>query len=207
MKDTKSGDAAVRRSQYIYYNQLLFLKGSTTGASIEDSIEEEGTHIEERNTNEEPVGPYPPYPRTARNRRKKQKVNESESEDLVNLLRSSVQSRMQRDALLEEDEDRMFLMSLLSSFKRVPQHRKASLKVKLINDIEAAQYSDSLSDVWSFPSTSQRNYVPQERNNYYHQGYFTEPHVNQQPNYGARPPSTQSTESTASSDYVELSFS
>ncbi|CAK1592543.1 unnamed protein product [Parnassius mnemosyne] len=66
----------------------------------------------------------------------------------------------------EQDEDRMFLMSLLSSFRAIPEHKKSAAKIQLISVIESFR-SSTQNNI--YPNTMWRNFNEYE----YERGYFT----------------------------------
>lgn len=209
LKSVKSGAGASRKSEYVYFKQLLFLQNASPNANTEDSIAEKDDC-----PNDEPQGPYTGYLKATENARKKRKVCNDDTDEVVKLLRKSVDARMERDAVLEGDEDRMFLLSLLSSFKRVPVHKKPMLKITLISDIEAAASPDPLSEPGIFPSTSQ---TYQERRGYHtqpplqlqsthHYNHYNMQYQSQQQQSGVHEtsPSTPSSHSESSEDFVHL---
>ncbi|XP_076243295.1 uncharacterized protein LOC143184729 [Calliopsis andreniformis] len=142
LKSAKSDSAASRKRPYIFYNQLSFLKNVTIDTNTESSMSEEDESTEQLK--------WKPYLRDGIPVRKKfKKIEENVNEEPINLLQRFVNAQMRRETVLEEDEDRMFLMSLLSSFRRIPENKKATTKIQIIKLIETAHFSDNISDLRS----------------------------------------------------------
>lgn len=159
MKNTKSGSSASHKTPYIYFKQLLFLKNTVGNLNTESSITEE----EKSTTDQEPLGPYS---RENIVGRKKKKPSDDGTRELLETLNKCIDTRKNNADILEQDEDRMFLLSLLSSFRKIPDHKKPAAKIQLITMIDSFG-TNTPNNV--YPNSVWRNYNEFE----YERGYFT----------------------------------
>lgn len=108
--------------------------------------------------------------------KKKKEDNNFEKEDLVSVLKESINSRIQRESVLEDDNDRLFMLSLVKDFKKIPESAKLTTKMEIINLIHRAQ-SGRYDPSHYEPMTrhSQPTYPRSSYTNHqeYQQGYFT----------------------------------
>lgn len=74
---------------------------------------------------------------------KKRKAQDDIGKQLVNVLKESVNDRRQHEKETLNDEDRLFLMSLVKDFKNIPQHMKLSAKRQILLVIEQHQSGGS----------------------------------------------------------------
>lgn len=79
---------------------------------------------------------------------------------------TNVFTRKNNADVLERDEDRMFLLSLLSYFRKIPEHKKPAAKIQLITMIDSfgTNTPNNL-----YPNSVWRHYNEYE----YDRGYFT----------------------------------
>ncbi|CAG4947623.1 unnamed protein product [Parnassius apollo] len=112
---------------------------------------------------QEPLGPYS---RENIVGRKKKKTSDDGTSELLTTLNKCIETRKNKEDILEQDEDRMFLMSLLSSFRAIPEHKKSAAKIQLISVIESFR-SSTQNNI--YPNTMWRNFNEYE----YERGYFT----------------------------------
>lgn len=89
------------------------------------------------------------------------KRNENRNEEMPNVQISGPSQTRQEIMNLEIDEDKMFLLSLLSSFKRTPDYKKASTKIELIQLIENIQYDEDKMFLNSLLSSFKK--IPEEK--------------------------------------------
>lgn len=148
MKNTKSGSSASHKTPYIYFKQLLFLKNTVGNLNPESSI----TEKEKSTTDQEPLGPYS---RENIVGRKKKKPSDDGTRELLKTLNKCIDTRKNNADILERDEDRMFLLSLLSSFRKIPEHKKPAAKIQLITMIDSFG-TNTPSNV--YPNSVWRNY-------------------------------------------------
>lgn len=73
---------------------------------------------------------------------KKRKASDDIGKQLVNVLKESANERRQHERETLEDQDRLFLMSLVKDFKSIPQHRKLAAKRQILLVIEQHQSGD-----------------------------------------------------------------
>lgn len=169
VKGAKSGAAAKRKSPYVYFQHLMFLKDTVEPNTTESNI----------NDAENIVPPTPESVSQGQPRSKKKKEdNNFEKEDLVLVLKESINSRSQRESALEDDDDRLFMLSLVKDFKKIPESAKLKTKMEMINLIHRAQsgiYDQNHYEPMTRHSLSQPTYPRSSYTNHqeYQQGYFT----------------------------------
>lgn len=175
-KNVKSGSGATnRKSEYIYFKQLQFLKRVV--AIREESVDEENSEsVNSFEVSELPI-------QKVTNKRKA-----TADDPFVQALNNSIAQRRRETAeqrlreTAELDEDRLFLLSMLSTLKNLPPQVKMSTKIKMLTLLNDASdfsgnrtfdYADRL-----FRHTSEMNpggrIVSHEN---YHPGYSTQRQV------------------------------
>ncbi|KAG8288724.1 hypothetical protein J6590_014013 [Homalodisca vitripennis] len=142
---TKSGSGATRKFQYVYYNMLSFLHSATLPTNTQKSLpgedrdpddDGEGTGDIDNPTTQTKV-----YHITVL--AIKRKAPDDIDKQLLNVLKeSSANERRQHEKEALEDQDRLFLMSLIKDFKNIPQQRKLSAKRQILLVIEQNQSRD-----------------------------------------------------------------
>lgn len=192
----KSGSASNRKSAYIYFNMLSFLNCNTPPTNTQSNFsaeEPEDTEMQLRSENQTKKGPY-----ETRILGRKRKPQDEVGQELVNVLKQSAEDRRKSEHEMFRDEDKLFMLSLVSDFKKVPDHLKLSVKRQFINILEQNQ--------GQFPSaTTSQGYTGQGiapypsysgYNAQYSQGYST---TNAQMQYPTRQ-HTATPQSTGGSD-------
>ena len=71
------------------------------------------------------------------------KHDDDDSLEDIFVLKSSVQAREEREKNQENDDDRMFLLSLLNPMKKVPENMKLEVHSQIIQLIANASYPKS----------------------------------------------------------------
>lgn len=175
MAGAKSGSAADRKSPYIFFNLLTFLNTNNPPTKSQSSINSDDLdHSVEDNSTQLEIVPDPFEKAVPA---KKSKAKDEVGIQLIKILKDSAEERRKHDSAVEADEDRLFLLSLVSDMKRVPQHLKLSVKRKLMTVIEEHQERPAAT------ITSTGGYVMQRGGGYqypshnveYSQGYTTTP--------------------------------
>jgi len=69
---------------------------------------------------------------------KKKAVRTDSESDLAAVLAESLKRKQELDLLMTSDPHRLFLLSLLDDFKKIPHERKADVKISMINSIRSA---------------------------------------------------------------------
>lgn len=154
MAKLKSGSPASRKA-YIYFKHLSFLQTVIKQKAIVTNAENEETH-------EEIVLQQPALGETGFSSRKRKNVSSIEQQ-LLNILQESIRKREQRDKLAEDDDDRLFLLSLLNPLKKLPEHLRFSVRLELLQVIQRAKLhassSTTLSQLYSqSPISSPHHY-------------------------------------------------
>ncbi|XP_050344440.1 uncharacterized protein LOC126780071 [Nymphalis io] len=165
----KSGSAVSKAKQYTFYDQLLFLKDVT-----EDKGQSTSNFDAPSQTILPPTTTPTPMP-------KRQRIRQSDGDDaLIEKLTKKLNYKLdkaERDFSPPPDEDKLFLLSLVSDFKNITADWKLDAKLEVMQVIK---HYKSL----SMPSTSHSSY------NY--AGYSTTTH-------SARPESQVTTNESLSS--------
>jgi hypothetical protein len=97
--------------------------------------------------------PSQPTPKTSYVGKRKRAEPPNELEEMVKILKTGLQSRQEREEKMEDDSDRMFLLSLLQPLKEIPQNKRFSVKMELMRVLETARLVQSPTMV---PSTYQQ---------------------------------------------------
>jgi hypothetical protein len=89
----------------------------------------------ESETSNEGVLSVPKSGSSERHTRKRKKGDEADTQ-LADVLAKSLKWKQEKEEILEQDADRLFLLSLLEDFKKVPINQKAAVKIAIIQAIE-----------------------------------------------------------------------
>ncbi|KAL4714347.1 hypothetical protein ACJJTC_009699 [Scirpophaga incertulas] len=154
---SRSGSAAKKKTQYIFYNNLMFLKDTVSINETDSNMPRQENDGNETENVTDPVIPPPPK------RNKKKKKEDDIGVELINVLNKNVEFRK-----AEEDEDRLFFLSLVSEIKKVPEHIRLRTKAKIMQVITEAQTSgyNYCNSTWDYVRPFNYNRGP-------HQGYQT----------------------------------
>ncbi|KAG8297615.1 hypothetical protein J6590_031658 [Homalodisca vitripennis] len=150
LKGIKSGSAASRKKQYIYFELLGFLE--TTRKQTTSSLDEEAVNIEENDCSMTDDG-----------EQIKSKFQESSrkrpnpDQQLIDVLKKKVLYAETPQTSDETNEDRLFLLSMVSDMMKVPVERKLKLRGDIISLVAAAQAP--LQQGWT-PESNSYNNVP-----------------------------------------------
>lgn len=140
----KSGSGVSTPKQYTFYDQLLFLK---------DVTQDKGQSISNFDTPSQ-TNP-PPTVQSTEAEPKRQRKRQSYGEDaLIEKLTKNLNDKLdkaERDPSPPPDEDKLFLLSLVSDFKKITADFKLDAKLEVIQVIK---HYKSL----SMPSTSHSSY-------------------------------------------------
>lgn len=123
----KSNEACLR-SPYYYFNRLSFL-GPNANKTENDEVAEQDDILEAVDVDD--VSRLHPWLADSKTCRKRYMTQES----VVPLKRAKED---------KEDEDKLFLLSLLSSYKSVPQHLRISVQMELLQVLQRAQNNMTL---------------------------------------------------------------
>ncbi|XP_066906164.1 uncharacterized protein [Halyomorpha halys] len=116
---------ACLRSPYYYYDRLSFLKPTTSKLpSGNDEVAEPDDALETNDVDDVPH--LPPWLSGSKPSRKRYVTQES----VEPIKRAKPET---------EDEDKLFLLSLLSSYKNIPQHLRIPVQMELLHVIQRAQ--------------------------------------------------------------------
>lgn len=158
-KNLPSGSGSSKHTPYVYFGKLKFLESSITNRDTESNYETSAiTNSNVNYADNEDL--MPPPKEQIEGSRKKQKLNAVDKQ-IVDILQKSLDARQRIETapVTKEDDDKLFCLSLYSELKKVPENRRLSTKIELLNVLQKAQ-NQSL----QFPT-----------NNYQHQYMYSAP--------------------------------
>ncbi|CAG4954769.1 unnamed protein product [Parnassius apollo] len=137
LKDVKSGSAAKRKSQYTYFNQLLFLRSVLDTNATENSLEEASQENESARSSD--LETQQSASKSLRTKRKKKIPNEeSDTDPLISVLHKTI-ATIEKTDTQNSNCDRLFLLSLLDRFQNIPAVMKTKAKMEIMEIIEKYQ--------------------------------------------------------------------
>ncbi|XP_026736327.1 uncharacterized protein LOC113499922 [Trichoplusia ni] len=171
-RNVKSGSGATnRKSEYIYFKQLQFLQKVVAIREGEEEKNSESSEVGER-------------PKKVTNKRKLAVDDDPFIQALNNSIeqrrRETTEQRLRETA--EVDEDRLFLLSLLSTLKNLPPQIKMATKIKMLTLLnDASGFSGNRTFDYTGPSFRNSPEInPGGRmmsHDTYHPGYSTQRQV------------------------------
>ena len=124
MKSGSGGISGSRKTEYIYFPQLQFLQNVV--------------HFKEQDVSEELAEQSPDNDistdRTIKGIKRKEKITE---DDLI-------LGKRQKREKSEHDDDRLFLLSLLGTLKKVPQEQKMATKIRIMTLLDEATHNHEI---------------------------------------------------------------
>lgn len=151
-KTEKSGSGASGRKQYVYFETLRFLEtvSKTTISSLDDGSGVDG-NVDTQDV-DGVVSKQQEDNNPANNTKTSRKRQNKENDDLISVLKKKI--CMQSTGSDEEDEDRLFLLSLVSEMHKVPHERKLKLKCDIIMAISNAQHVQQMPQPFQYNDIS-----------------------------------------------------
>lgn len=145
-KDTKSGSAAKKKIPYVFYNNLLFLKDTiSVNTTISNVTVDNETNSDPNEVAQNDASAATNFPWTPA--RKKQKKNDDHiGQELIQALNRNFENKK-----CEDDEDRLFFLSLVKEFKKIPDDLRMQTKLDLLKVIRDAQFSHYPTASWASP--------------------------------------------------------
>lgn len=138
-KKEKSESGASGRKEYVYCETLRFLetvfKQTANGMNDQDNLQHNGT--EEAQEISQEMQDQPGLTEKRLQNRPKKRGNHDDNE-LTQALKNKILHENKQTSN-ENDEDRMFLLSLVSELHKVPAIRKLKVKSDIISTIAQAQ--------------------------------------------------------------------
>lgn len=180
-KNLKSGSGA-STSSYGYFQRLGFLKQVVQKKVTDNSLDlvDTSENIDSNNVKSSSIEHLP---------RKKYKLNPAD-EHFANILERSIDARNKNvtEKKEDDDEDKLFCLSLVKEIKKVSENRRLKLKIEMYNLLERYQSAEaqSFGDI-NYPSTSY-NSQQQPRN---YSTSFRSPQYRDSMQYSDREASTQ----------------
>ncbi|XP_035445287.2 uncharacterized protein LOC118272742 [Spodoptera frugiperda] len=140
-KSLKSGNTGPRKSEYVFFKQLLFLQKVVAlrepEVVEEREVPEPSTDSETTDREVETTDLDLQQDRLPKRIKTKQ---ETEEDQFLIALKRSIKRREEYKAL-NQDEDRLFMLSLVGTLKQVPPHKKMATKIKIMSVLEEATSS------------------------------------------------------------------
>lgn len=138
----KSGSGKSTKSTYVHFERLRFLQGS-----VEKNTTESSFSMDDENLNSTPnsndVDNNFKIPNEFRNKCKKKLKLHPADEHFANILEKSLAQRQVPENKDEDDEDKLFCLSLFKEIKKVPETKRLKLKIEMYNLILQNQTSPS----------------------------------------------------------------
>lgn len=146
-KTTMSGSAAKKKIPYVFYNSLLFLKDTI---SINSTTSKVTVKSEEANNDDAGLAANVSW--TPKHKAKKHDDN---GKELIGKLKSNVANET-----CEDDGDRLFFLSLVKEFRKIPDHLQLQTKLDLLKVIKDAQCPEYPHESWDYakPNKPHRGY-------------------------------------------------
>ncbi|KAG8254448.1 hypothetical protein J6590_008901 [Homalodisca vitripennis] len=200
-KNIRQREAEAEKTPYVFYNTLTFLNTNNPPTNTHSNVDRQDPDntdllhldIETPAANPDPTGPY-----ETRVLAKKRKPKDEVGQQLVKILKDSAEERRNREIELTSDEDRLFLMSLVSDLKKVPAHLKLSVKRQLMAVLEQNQVTPAGRTSYTGYAQNQNYQYPSHSgsNAQFAPGYSTTPY-----GYPSRQHTSTPLSSGASSEY------
>ncbi|XP_050358745.1 uncharacterized protein LOC126779039 [Nymphalis io] len=141
-KESKSGSAAKKKVPYVFYDNLLFIKDTVTVNRTDGN----GTGNDDENTSIQTEINVPSMSSLPPKRRKKNNDDNEVGAQLVGVLSKNLERKN-----MDDDDDRLFFLSLVKEFKKIPEHRQMQTKLDILKVIkDAQQFFDYSNASWSF---------------------------------------------------------
>ncbi|XP_050357706.1 uncharacterized protein LOC126778260 [Nymphalis io] len=139
-KESKSGSAAKKKVPYVFYDNLLFIKDTVTVNRTDGNAtgnDDENTSIQTE-VNVPSMSSLPPK------RRKKNNDDNEVGAQLVGVLSKNLERKN-----MDDDDDRLFFLSLVKEFKKIPEHMQMQTKLDILKVIkDAQQFCDYSNASW-----------------------------------------------------------
>lgn len=179
-KRIKTGTGASKQNMYVYFQRLTFLEKSLTNNSTTNNLQDDIQLEEELQCEDlqQPAVPGPSQDVVFGN--KKLKLNPVDKQ-FVDILNKTIARReKQEEEIANQDEDKLFCLSLYKELRKVPEHARIRTKIQILEVIQRAQdfYNPHM-------QTEAQGYHPYQPQSYNEFGFG----VNRQ--YNQRPPVTQ----------------
>lgn len=137
-KAIKSGSGGGRKSEYVFFQQLKFLKNVSLVREPGSVTAEEPAELASSKEDNEVV--------KKSKKRKTNQITEIADDKLVEAINKSIENREKYDTL-NQDEDRLFMLSLVSTLKRVPPQRKMATKIKIMSVLDEATRTEHYNNI------------------------------------------------------------
>lgn len=133
-KENISGSGgAKKKCPYVFYDNLLFLKDTVSVNSTSSNITS-NTEINNEDEIVEHTTAHPSDSSWVVPKRNKKNKNDDIGRELIGILNKNLETKNVGD-----DEDRLFFMSLVKDFKKIPEHLHMQTKLDVLKVIQDAQ--------------------------------------------------------------------
>lgn len=169
MKTVKSGSGASKTSSYIHYNRLRFLQASIANNDTESSFDAENASASSEVAE---IGVSSAFKSPKSTPRKKQKISSADERFASILEQSLAQKNVSHPKEDDDDEDKLFCLSLVKEIKKIPEYRRLQTKIAIYNLIlqnqnvlQGPQHQTFENQYYRNPVPKRRNYLSQEQRN------------------------------------------
>lgn len=155
-KETNTGSAAKKKVLYVFYDKLLFLKDIAFNIKkrdvqrvkyeIANEVDDATTQVEEHASRTQAEDTPSENSWTSKRYKRNDYVN-IVGKELIEVLKKNLERNN-----VEDDEDRLFFLSLVKEFKKIPERMRIQTKLDILKVIKDAQFSDT-------PNTCPSNYI------------------------------------------------
>ncbi|XP_073943372.1 uncharacterized protein [Choristoneura fumiferana] len=129
MKTVKSGSGASKTSSYIHFNRLQFLQPSIADKHTENSFNTENESASSEVAEVEGSSAFKSPKSTPR---KKQKISPAD-ERFASILEQSLVQKNVSHPKEDDDEDKLFCLSLVKEIKKIPEYKRLHTKIGIYN--------------------------------------------------------------------------
>ncbi|KAG8260333.1 hypothetical protein J6590_099264 [Homalodisca vitripennis] len=166
-KTKKSGSGASNSTPYIYFSRLKFVENTVnnklTTSNLDDHDKEDVTLEEGEADTEDLTMPEKHSDLPVSN--KNIKLNPADKH-FSDIIQKSIAMREQREvAKSNEDDDKLFCLSLYKKLKKIPEHGRIRTKIQLLETLQRAQDFYSPTPTNELPRPAQ--YHLQHQNQHY----------------------------------------
>uniref|UniRef100_A0A1B6E4U5 BESS domain-containing protein n=1 Tax=Clastoptera arizonana TaxID=38151 RepID=A0A1B6E4U5_9HEMI len=161
-KSLKSGSGSSHRKQYIYFEQLQFLEtiSKKTSNSIDPEESDEGNDVQERADPDDPQSFASDNVYCVQSGVRPKTTKRVRGRNSDDILIEALKKKVVDEETDNTDEDRHFLLSLISDMKKVPSENKLLLRSNIISAIATAQQHSVQQNWQPFPQNPPLTNIP-----------------------------------------------
>ncbi|CAG5047181.1 unnamed protein product [Parnassius apollo] len=142
-KETKHGSAVKKKNPYIFYDNLLFLKDTVYFKTTSSNVTIVKEDVTKSTENDDTLSSNTSS--CVQKRSKKNKNKNRVGRELIGVLNRNLERKN-----FEDDEDRLFFLSLVKEFKKIPDHMRIQTKLEILRVIKDGQFSEYPEASWDY---------------------------------------------------------